>query len=288
MPFLIEPYIAEEGVTILYGKSSLGKSPLAWALGLGLAAGVPMFGLGVSRSAPVYYIEVDAPGRLVRPRLKLLSDQFPPDIPFYADWLQGRVDVLSPSLWLLKHFEGIQARRAPRLVIVNTLRKVFKASANDSEVPSKVYDAFRAFFPLAAILFIHHDKKSAAPQFKTGEDSEDLSGSLAWLNDAQVGLHLRKNGPTPGLLRLDHTKSNVSELHPPLILELFSDGSHLSLHREKALAEAAAILALLDHTQPARQLDQQLAAQLGCSEATARRRRLEVESGGRFTTTQSE
>lgn len=279
MPFLIDPYIAEEGVTILYGKSSLGKSPLAWAFGLGLAAGVPMFGLGVPRSAPVYYIEVDLPGRLVRPRLKLLADQFPPETPFYADWLQGKVDALAPSLWLSRHFESIQRRLEPRLVIVNTLRKVFKANANDSEVPSKVYDAFRGFFPLAAPLFVHHDKKSQAPAHSSGEQSEDLSGSLAWLNDAQVGIHLRKNGPTPGLIRLDHTKSGVSEIHPPLMLELAEDGTHLHLHRERAISEARALLSVLDKAMPARGRDQALAAHLGCSEATARRRRLEVEGG---------
>ena len=55
---------------------------------------------------------------------------------------------------------------------------------------------------------------------------EDFSGSQAWINDAQIGLHL-KSAPNARRTRqvdLEMTKSQLSSLQDPLRLKLADDG----------------------------------------------------------------
>jgi hypothetical protein len=192
-------------------------------------------------------------------------------------FFQGGMDILNPRLSVQKALATVQNDLSPGLVIINTLRKVFTASANDSETPTKVYGTFQHLFPQAALLFVHHDRKLQAEHTKDME-REDLSGSLAWANDAQVTLHLVKHGKHPGLVRMDHTGSQASELHPPLILEIAEDGSHVSAHGEETLRQVRLILVGLAPGTPSREKDRAVAEGLGCSERHARTLRIRAEA----------
>lgn len=268
--FLLEPYIPIQGVVFLHGKPSLGKSPLAWAMGLAIASGRPFLGLPV-RQGTVAYLEVDGPPVLVRPRLRLLQDEYPEDVPFFTSLLHPGLDILRPTASAAEELALVRELQ-PALVIVNTLRKCFVANANDSEVPSQVYGAFQRHFPGSAILIVGHDRKATADdQSLPGEESH--SGSQAWRNDAQVVLHLVKQGGQPNVIRLDHTKSQVSELHPPMVLKLGEDGSHLGLLKEATLQETLDALAMMEPGLPSKAQDLRLAELWSCSERTARRRR---------------
>jgi len=267
--FLLHPYIASHSITLLHARKGQGKSPLTWNWGLSIASGKDWCGLPTQRGR-VLYIEVDTPRVVVKPRLRFLEAEYPRDIPFRIEFLEGGIDILNPRASLLRDMKTWAAEE-PDLVIVNTLRKVFAASANDSEVPSRVYGAFQHIFPTSALLFVHHDRKR--PREGEGDretEGEDLSGSLAWKNDAQVSLHLRKWGKKPGVVVLDHTGSQASELHPPLILRVGEDGSHVSPLREESLSEVRRILALVPPGTGAREMDRMVAEALGCSERTAR------------------
>lgn len=263
----------------MHGRKSLGKSPIGWNIGLSVAAGLPWCGLPTATGgAPVLYIEVDTPSVVVLPRLKALEGDFPRGIPFHLRFFEGGIDILNPSQTVVAALAGDAERIKPALVVVNTLRKVFTASANDSEVPSRVYGAFQRMFPGAALLFVHHDRK--LQRDATGEmEREDLSGSLAWANDAQVVLHLLRHGRTPGMIRLDHTGSQASELHAPLILRLDGDGSHLHANMEDTLRQVRLLLAAADITS-AREKDRVIAEALGCSERHARTLRMRAEGEG--------
>jgi hypothetical protein len=133
----------------------------------------------------------------------------------------------------------------PALVIVNTLRKVHFADDKESNVPARVYGAFMNIFPSAAIWFTHHDKKTGDPTIQTDPD-EDFSGSQAWINDATVGLHLIKSSNAKGCMRLDHTKSQVSEQVPPVTLMLEDDGTNIGLYSKSRATRVSNIYTALD------------------------------------------
>lgn len=270
--FLLEPYIPRGGVVLLHGRKSLGKSPVGWTMGLSVAAGIPWCGLPVHQ-APVLYIEVDTNEIMVVPRLKVLAPSYPPGIPFAMCFFQGSINILDPRESTLDELQAAQDTLHPGLVIVNTLRKVFTASSNDSEIPSQVYGAFQHIFPHAAFLFAHHDRKVQKDSTREME-REDLSGSLAWANDAQVVLHLVKHGKHPGLIRLDHTGSQVSELHAPLLLHLAEDGSNLAVHATETSNRLASIRAAIPPGTPLTEVDALVAEALGCSPRHARRLRI--------------
>lgn len=271
--FLLEPYIPVAGVVFLHGKPSLGKSPTVWLMGLSIAAGRPFLGLP-TKGAPVLYIEVDGPPLLVRPRLRLLGDEFQDGaIPFFTLYMHPGFDILGPRPRVAIALQEA-AKLQPGLVIVNTLRKVYTADANESQVPSQVYGALQRFFPHSTILLVGHDRK--ATQDTGLPEEENHSGSQAWRNDAQVVLHLVKHGREPGIIRLNHTKSQVSELHAPLLMKLSEDGSHLGGLHEMTIRQTLDILASLPSGLSIKEQDIEIAKALGCSERTAQRRRLEL------------
>lgn len=258
---------------LLHGRASLGKSPITWQMALSVASGKPLFGLPV-KQGPVLYIEVDSPEIIVKPRLKLLHDDFPGELPLRFAFFDGGFDILQPTPKVLEQLNEL-ASFNPALVIINTLRKVFSTSANDSETPSRVYREFRRLFPGSALLFVHHDRKLQKDHTPEME-SEDLSGSLAWLNDCNVGLHLVRHGKEPGSIRLDHTKSQASERLAPLLLKLHEDGSHIGVMTHETLREVAMLLKTAPPS-TAREKDLFVAGIMRCSERSARRYRLQLE-----------
>jgi hypothetical protein len=271
--FVLKPYIPRGGIALMHGRKSLGKSPVSWTMGLAVAAGSPWCGLETTQTT-VLYIEVDTPAISVVPRIKRLAEDFPGrGIPFHFMFFSGGINILAPRVHVEGELMAFQEETPPGLVIVNTLRKVFTVSGNDGEVPSQVYGAFQRLFPQAAFLFVHHDRKI---QKETSQEMqrEDLSGSLAWANDAQVTLHLVRSGKRPGSMRLDHTGSQVSEIHPPLMLQLAENGSHVSISGEETAAQAASILGSIPPGTPSRVVDGLIADALHCSERTARTLRL--------------
>lgn len=181
--WLIKPYIPREGVVFLYGKKGVGKSPLSWALAQSVATGAPWLGHAVQDPGPVLYLEVDTPLPVVSARMRQalkshsIRVHFPPgSLADVAGWERFKREA--------------KAWEVPKLVIVNTLRKVHAAKDTDSNIPALVYSRFRAQWPASCIYFNHHEKKTPANpdhQFSLGEE---FSGSLAWANDAQVVLRL--------------------------------------------------------------------------------------------------
>lgn len=265
--FLLDPYIPEEGVVILHGPKSVGKSPTVWNMGLSVAAGTPWCGLTTSR-APVLYIETDTPRPSVRPRLQKLRGTYPRGIPFHIRWLGGMNLTNLPEA-LENGLKDANTKVAPRLVIFNTMRRAAMGlDFNASETPSELYEAARALFPGAALLFVHHDRKHQKDE-PPGSERERLSGSLAWANDAQSVLHLSFHGAD---MKLEHTGCQVAPTYHPLFLRLVG-GSHLASTALEKQDEARRVLASLPSNTTLTEQDAALASKLGCSTRTARRLR---------------
>lgn len=223
VPWLIQPYIPREGVIFLYGKKGVGKSPLTWSLAHSVASGEPWLGLPVQNTGTVLYIEVDSPLSVVKVRTDHM--RFTPQTLFYFP--------TDPLLCLPEGYAQLKRETeqvSPALVIVNTLRKIHSYSDKDSDTPARIYSKFRRLWP--SILFVHHEKRTPANPDEAFEPGEEFSGSLAWHNDAQTCLHLRratrsKEDGSHNLL-LINTGNQLTALAPTLKLELGQDGYSLS------------------------------------------------------------
>lgn len=217
--FLVNPYVPIGAIILLYGKTRVGKSPLTWELARAIASGTPFFGRPTI-PARVLYLELDTPAPLVQHRVQLVTD--PPDDVWW-EFLPPCHIVTDRGVQA--HLRELGKQIEPGCVIFNTLRKIHQGDEKDGSLPSRLYQTLHALFPGAAKVLVHHDKKSQ-PREAQGDPDETFSGHMAWLNDAQVGLHLVPNGRRQsGALRLENTKNQCAEEVPPLHLFLSKDGS---------------------------------------------------------------
>jgi RecA-family ATPase len=224
-PFMIDSLVPRQGIVLLHGKKSLGKSPLVWEMARSVALGIPFLGAYPTHQGTVVFIEADTPAALVWPRLNLLPGPTSPNLIFH---FARPFNVLENAHAEMKRLHAVNSCHHPAFVIVNTLRKVFRGDMNDSDIPSPVYMAFQRVFPQAAIVFVHHDKKST---LEGTNPDEQFSGSMAWLNDAQVGLHLTKaktghQGELDLKVTGNQTADNVGEV---MALYLDPDGTRITL-----------------------------------------------------------
>lgn len=219
--FLIEPLIPAQGIVFLYGKPSIGKSPLTWRIAQAISEGGDFFGYPVRKTGPVLSIDVDTPKNMVIGRLGLLVPK--PSQVYFA--FEQPFDIVHPTPQQMADLRAMEKEIGPILVIWNTLRKLHSLDDKDSAAPSRIYSAFQRFFPNAVHLVSHHDKKTIISKDSQTDPNEAFSGSQAFLNDAQVGLHLVSMDRKLRKLKLVHTKSQVSELQDDLDLQLSSDGT---------------------------------------------------------------
>lgn len=219
--FPIRPYVVGGGVTLLYGKTRVGKSPLTWEMARCIASGEPFFRYPTTKGR-VLYLDLDTPAALVQHRLALLDT--PPE-DFWVEFPPMRNIFLAVTQTRLKQY---QAEVEPTAVFINTLRKLHEGDEKDAAQPHRVYDTLRSIFRGAGIVVVHHDKKTQGKD-QAGDPDEAFSGHMAWLNDCQIGLHLvPAGGHVPGLLRLWNTKNQVAAQEEPWTLQLAANGTHIS------------------------------------------------------------
>lgn len=274
--WLIEPYIPADGIVLLWGETSTGKSPLGWHMAAAVGAGTNFFGLPAT-AGRVLYLEVDTPQRLVHQRVSVLEP--PPNVDFL---FLPPLSVPTPAPSDLAMLERA-AMRGYDMVIINTLRKVHDLNDKEAQTPKIVYSWFQHLFPGTALVFVHHSKKSQLVDGKSthGRDKESFSGAMNWLNDAQVGLFLQRyENEREGVnIRLCHEKSQVSELIGYMGLNLDpKDGVTLRCPKfERYFSVWEMMNSRPDLKGSA--LDDYLAAGLGCSRQHAAKFRHSVEDG---------
>lgn len=275
-PFLIDPYIPNKGVVFLYGATSTGKSPCTWEMAKCIGAGVPFFGLPTQQGR-VLYIDVDTPEQVAALRLQRERTD-PREVFFYF------TSPLSiPNLGGTEHQEliGVRDEIKPSLVIFNTLRQVHDLDDKDSKAPKIVYTWAKQMFPEAAVLFVHHAKKSTNIPGQEPKRVEGFSGSQAWVNDAQVGLKLEAYNGEVGKnnLRLYHIKTQATQKFRPLPLHLAKDGYTLSSHLYDELLGVYMLMGEAPGGMGKGAFDEMVAKELKIGASTAKKRRLEIESG---------
>lgn len=224
--WLCNPFVVRHGITFLYGKTTIGKSPLTWEIARCVSQGIPCLGFPTTK-ARVLYLEADTPKVVLKPRLRLLPD---PPGDWRIEFLVGQsLDLCDPKNAihdLLKRGRVLWGE--PDLVIWNVLRHFYRGSGNAGELVPSVYSAMRSLFPQAGHVVVGHDRKSSTDPDAAQHSDEDFSGSSAWWDLATIGLHLVKRQT----LEIHHTKSQASALQPILSIDLDPNGTVVKSHHE--------------------------------------------------------
>lgn len=264
------------GTILLWGKTSIGKSPLTWEMASAIGRGTHFFGLP-AREGRVLYVEVDTPEMLVAARLRSL-------VPAPGVWWEFMEPLSIPHVSPEQEaiLRAAKEESQPDVVFVNTLRKVHDLDDKDSRAPKLVYAWFRHLFPTSALVFVHHMRKTNQDPKAIVVETEGFSGANNWLNDAQTGLHLEVfKGEAKANLRLYHAKSQVTEKIRPLPLFLDTgNGATLTSPLYEELLTTYEMLASgdLSGESPGNR-DLLISQRLSLSPSTAKKRRLDVESG---------
>ena len=276
--FLLEPYIPTGSVIILYGRPSLGKTPLAWQIAQSIQLGVPLWGFPVVQ-ANVLFLELDMPRSLTRERWKNADPEFQPQ--FVACFDDQSIDCTQFLLTrpndrhkeLRDVFCALHDKYKFGLVCVDALREVVIGDLSPSGAPRRIYDSFHAVFPGASTLFIHHERKMAATFFGVPDPLQSSAGSMEFMNVAQVALHMHKIGKDT---YLSHPKSQASIMFEPMTLRIHDDGVHFTNKHEERAQVAIDVMNAAPKDIGMRDLDKRIGVALKLSERSARIIRLGI------------
>lgn len=281
--FFIDHYIPQEGIVLLYGKYGTYKTPLTVSLAKAIATGKDFLGLETKQAAPLLYVELDSPKRVILPRLKAIGLQgVAADFAFCFPGF----DCVKPnsSPWNSEVYATLAAahkEKEYKVVFIDALRGVHNLPAEASETPHQVYRALSLLFPKAVILVIHHDRKTKfergiAPEAQDEMEQESFSGSQAWINHATVALKIAHHNKRHRQIVLSHVKSQASELQPPMMVQV-TDGSLFSSVCKITLVGVQLVVEKLAPDSTAREKDRAVAEYFGVSERTARNHRIEYD-----------
>jgi hypothetical protein len=173
---LVAGFIGHRSVSLLIGDSGLGKSPLAYQLGICVSEGIPFLGMATEPGRVVYadYENGLEESRDLRNSLvQFLNLQKSPDN--FLIWTPDCGDTLS--------LEGICQDNKPSLLIVDSLR-AHNPFFESKDVAGKEMSSLRtiAYKHSVAILLVHHVRKPGQEGVENLED--DDTGLMIWLNQA--------------------------------------------------------------------------------------------------------
>jgi len=225
-PFLIEEFIPSEGIVLLWGVSSIGKTPIAWHMARSLATGADFAGFLV-RKSKVLFIELDQPEIVTAERIRDLP-LLPDDSLLVLEHLAPFTTPLEPKCQ--ERLEFLNASVEPDVVFIDTLRKCHNLDDIPSETVQKVYTQFRRIFPTSCVVFIHHERKMGIDDHRPPEES--FAGNRAWINDAQIGIRAHKH---KGDLVLTMLKNQMGEIDWNVRFKLVNGNELRSNVNEKQL-----------------------------------------------------
>lgn len=191
IPHLIDPWMAAGSVTLVFGPPSAGKSLWMTSVARALASGTTLFGAYACAQARVLIVQADMPTVAVVERAQAAREHVSPNI---GVWLTDNavLDVLKLDTTQRATFAEALAF-APHVVFVDTLRKTHHLDENESGAPDRVYAAWRALFPGASFVFLHHSRKIPTnPNVPEATIREAFRGSIAWAASADTIIAIRR------------------------------------------------------------------------------------------------
>jgi AAA domain len=178
----IVPQLIPQGVSCLFGRSKMGKSWLALAIALGVAAGGKVLGTIAVEARGVLYLALEDTERRLQNRLrKLLGTSDPPDdfyyrteFPRFGPKYHGEV-ILRELRLLHPNIE---------VVVVDTLAKLRMPPSGRGSAYDQDYESTDPFKSLAdelglSLILLHHQSKATRDDWvDTMNASSGLSGAV--------------------------------------------------------------------------------------------------------------
>ena len=206
------PGIMPEGVTILSGKSKMGKSWLALGWCVAVASGGAALGKRrVEQGEALYLALEDNPRRMQRRLMKVLTGERAPEgFHIYTEWDRfdhGGIEAL--HYWLQDHPNT-------RLVVIDTLKKVRPRGNSNKNIYDVDYEALEPLLPLAdehnvSIMVVHHNNKMIDPT----DPFDAISGSTGLPGGVDNVMILnRERGKADAFLYVDGRDIEEQGEHP--------------------------------------------------------------------------
>lgn len=165
--FLIDGLLPLGGAMLLYGDPKVGKSFAALQMSQAIVTGTDWLGFATN-PGKVLYIQLDTPRGLWMYRMEQLIESgeelihpnlFIADRDSFDTW---PFNILNPTHWQLLRSEV--ERISPDVVIIDTLKESHQLPENDNTDSQRVLAALTSATQPAAMVLIHHAKKTSWDQ----------------------------------------------------------------------------------------------------------------------------
>jgi len=210
-PFILKPFIANAGTTVMYGEGGLSKSLIALAMAISVSSGVPIFGREPTLAGPVMYFDYEDDSRAHDVRMRALCHSFGiplNEVEVYHHALAAKVTTAKREM--TKRAEEVGAV----LGILDSVGMGRGGSAIASEDTIRMFRALRE----VGIPFLAVDHVSKAEKEKNGADVSAY-GSVYTMNSARLAWSLvrQATGKDEDLIQIHavNTKANHVKKAPP-------------------------------------------------------------------------
>jgi len=175
-PWILEPLVPAESITILDGLGGSGKSWFALDLSYSISLGQTFLGkFPVKKKGPVLYLTAEEAPQIFLSRLRMIRTHYPKSENFiWISMLHKEIGKAGISSYLCRRIKGEQTTTPtaelleirisaikPVLVIIDSLINFFGLNENDSDDAMFFYDVLKtlAMNYETAFLLLHHQNK---------------------------------------------------------------------------------------------------------------------------------
>lgn len=228
-PFLLEPFIASSGVSVFYGEGGTGKSLIALALAVAIAADYPIFGQYPQQAGPVVYFDYEDDNSVHEERLTaiLRSQDIKLKHPIYHRSLVAKVSQSQASM------RRSISERGAVLSILDSIGMGRGGNANTAEDTVRMFRALRSLdVPTLAIDHVNkEDKRSGEVISPYGSVYTINSARMLWGAVAAPNL----TTATKKFLNLTNTKANRVAIHDPIGMSIAYQNQRDDTHHTRWL-----------------------------------------------------
>jgi hypothetical protein len=168
--WLIDGLLPENSVTVLYGRTSIGKSWACLMIAEAVSAGLPIFGRA-TKQRPVVYIDMENPLTVMKDRAEALNMRSM-NAKIWHSTMEPRPPKFDSLGWAL--YKTTLPSNA--LVIIDTSRSAHDGKENDSDVAALVMGRCRELRDMGmTVLILHHTPKANDRELKASGAWADLA-----------------------------------------------------------------------------------------------------------------
>jgi len=216
-PFLLRPYIASSGVTILYGDGGTGKSVISLALGLEVATGAQIISEHRAlKVGPVIYADYEDEHEEHANRLRAIVRAHAVDLDEVEFYHLAMIGKVTSEVKRLR--QAVHDTKAV-LVILDSIGMGRGGDALSAEDTIRMFRSLRSLG--APVLAVDHVSKEGK---KSKRGNVDPYGSIYTRNSSRMMWHVESRQPRIGdpwdYLVFTHTKANHVRKQLPQYLKL--------------------------------------------------------------------